>query len=239
MTDKSREQRLEEAFESWWIRAGRHIDPDTEDVPWFDKRKALAGTAFRAAMAQSGNYICDDAVLPGEVVFANGRKVSIQERTDGVSGYTLGIGFAAPADAHRCQRCGWPIVPEGETGCWESNCSMRPMPPAIEQQVEQARIAAIKGLFCEKHKDVGEAAASGCAGLDYDCPTCEIQQARIAALEEAARHAPHLNLDNEPDRGYWISCSCSWNADGTINGNEDADWAAHVRAFALAGERKP
>lgn len=29
----------------------------------------------------------------------------------------------------RCERCNWPIVPEGEAGCWKSNCSMRPMPP--------------------------------------------------------------------------------------------------------------
>lgn len=28
----------------------------------------------------------------------------------------------------RCERCGWPIVPDGQPGCWESNCSMRPMP---------------------------------------------------------------------------------------------------------------
>jgi hypothetical protein len=26
-------------FEKWWQEDGRMIDPDTEDVPWFDKRK--------------------------------------------------------------------------------------------------------------------------------------------------------------------------------------------------------
>lgn len=30
------------AFEEWWSREGRFIDPDTEDVPWFDKRKVLS-----------------------------------------------------------------------------------------------------------------------------------------------------------------------------------------------------
>lgn len=29
----------------------------------------------------------------------------------------------------RCKHCFWPIVPEGEAGCWKSNCSMRPIPP--------------------------------------------------------------------------------------------------------------
>lgn len=28
----------------------------------------------------------------------------------------------------RCERCGGPIVPDGENGCWASNCSQRPMP---------------------------------------------------------------------------------------------------------------
>ena len=38
----------------------------------------------------------------------------------------------------RCERCGWPIVPEGEAGCWKSNCSMRPMPP-LHQPVPVVR----------------------------------------------------------------------------------------------------
>ena len=36
----------------------------------------------------------------------------------------------------RCERCGWPIVPEGETGCWKSNSSMRPKPLKREQERE-------------------------------------------------------------------------------------------------------
>ena len=35
-------------FEDWWSTDGRYIDPDTEDVPWFDKRKELAALAFIA-----------------------------------------------------------------------------------------------------------------------------------------------------------------------------------------------
>lgn len=31
-------------------------------------------------------------------------------------------------DESRCRGCGWPIVSEGEQGCWASNCSMRPCP---------------------------------------------------------------------------------------------------------------
>lgn len=31
-------------------------------------------------------------------------------------------------DESRCRICGWPIVPEGEAGCWKSNCSVRPRP---------------------------------------------------------------------------------------------------------------
>lgn len=35
-------------FDTWWLAEGRFLDPDTEDVPWFDKRKGLAELAFRA-----------------------------------------------------------------------------------------------------------------------------------------------------------------------------------------------
>lgn len=59
------------------------FDPDTEDVPWFDKRKDLAEKAFNSALAQSSNYTADDAVFPSKVTFANGRTVSIVERSDG------------------------------------------------------------------------------------------------------------------------------------------------------------
>lgn len=39
---------INEQFESWWSNGGRFIDPDSADVPWFDKRKGLAGYAFFA-----------------------------------------------------------------------------------------------------------------------------------------------------------------------------------------------
>jgi hypothetical protein len=40
-------------FEEWWNKEGRFYDPDTEDVPWFDKRKVLAELAFVAGMEAS------------------------------------------------------------------------------------------------------------------------------------------------------------------------------------------
>jgi hypothetical protein len=68
-------------FDKWWQEDGRMIDPDTEDVPWFDKRKGLAEMAFEAGikcgMARAGNYTADDAEMPERVDFANGRFVRI------------------------------------------------------------------------------------------------------------------------------------------------------------------
>ncbi len=68
-------------FDKWWQEEGKMIDPDTEDVPWFDKRQALADLAFEAGikcgMARAGNYTADDAVMPERVDFANGRFVRI------------------------------------------------------------------------------------------------------------------------------------------------------------------
>lgn len=34
----------------WWDAAGRFIDPDTDDVSWYDKREELAKLAFIAGM---------------------------------------------------------------------------------------------------------------------------------------------------------------------------------------------
>ena len=39
-------------FRNWWNRDGKFYDPDTEDVPWFDKRVFLAERAFDAGVAQ-------------------------------------------------------------------------------------------------------------------------------------------------------------------------------------------
>lgn len=67
----------DQRFDEWWERDGRFIDPDTSDVPWFDKRKGLAAYAFHAAMAQSRNYVADDASEATQFTFANGRVVAV------------------------------------------------------------------------------------------------------------------------------------------------------------------
>lgn len=68
-------------FDKWWHEDGRMLDPDTGDVPWFDKRQALAELAFEAGiqcgMARAANYTADDAEMPERVDFANGRFVRI------------------------------------------------------------------------------------------------------------------------------------------------------------------
>ncbi len=43
------------AFEKWWEEAGQYYDPDSSDVPWFDKRKELAREAFNAAVIHCTN----------------------------------------------------------------------------------------------------------------------------------------------------------------------------------------
>lgn len=73
----------------------------------------------------------------------------------------LDAALAAPAsEPPRCKHCGWPIVPEGEAGCWESNCSMRPMPPLREPPAAQPDEAV---SVCEEHYDCGACSAY----LDY------------------------------------------------------------------------
>jgi hypothetical protein len=40
-------------FDEWWAKDGRFYDPDTDDVPWFDKRKELAAVAFTAGAGET------------------------------------------------------------------------------------------------------------------------------------------------------------------------------------------
>ena len=72
-----RQNMTDKTFEKWWEDDGRMYDPDTEDVPWFDKRKELAELAFakgvEIGMARSRNYAASSAVDPDRIHFANGR----------------------------------------------------------------------------------------------------------------------------------------------------------------------
>ena len=74
---------MKAGFEKWWSEQGRFLDPDTEDVPWYDKREALANLAFdegiKIGMARAGNYTADSTVDPISVRFANGRTVTLHE----------------------------------------------------------------------------------------------------------------------------------------------------------------
>jgi hypothetical protein len=84
-------------FEKWWAEEGKSLDPDTEDVPWFDKRKGLAALAFEAGikcgMARGGNYTGDRSIEPQSVEFANGRTVKIREMGSPDCGPFLEIGM--------------------------------------------------------------------------------------------------------------------------------------------------
>jgi hypothetical protein len=40
---------------------------------------------------------------------------------------------------NRCPICDWPIVPKGENGCWEGNCSYRPQGTAERYRIKERR----------------------------------------------------------------------------------------------------
>jgi hypothetical protein len=42
------QKQVAQDFDDWWSLDGQYIDPDTDDVPWFDKRRGLAMAAFQA-----------------------------------------------------------------------------------------------------------------------------------------------------------------------------------------------
>ena len=86
-------------FDKWWQESGRMLDPDTEDVPWYDKREALAHIAFdegvRLGMAIGGNYTASSSSCPDSVTFENGRTVKIVEKSSPDCGPYLEVGFKA------------------------------------------------------------------------------------------------------------------------------------------------
>lgn len=75
----------DKAFDKWWSEDGRMYDPDTEDVPCFDKRKDLAELAFKKGveigMARSRNYTANSMVDPDRIHFANGRIVKLSRES--------------------------------------------------------------------------------------------------------------------------------------------------------------
>lgn len=85
MADRDKTKDITNRFEKWWAEDGRMYDPDTEDVPWFDKRKELALVAFAKGVeigtAWSRNYTTNSAVDPDRIHFANGRIVKLSRET--------------------------------------------------------------------------------------------------------------------------------------------------------------
>lgn len=65
-----------ETFEQWLERTGQTAMTILNE-PAF----TLAKAAWNAALAQSRNYVADEAVMPEKVTFANGRVVYIADNT--------------------------------------------------------------------------------------------------------------------------------------------------------------
>jgi hypothetical protein len=78
-----------ETFDEWWTRSGRNFRPNATDATL--AHKEYAAVAWRAATAQSANYIADDEVTPGVVEFANGRIVEISTNDQGDAFLTVGL----------------------------------------------------------------------------------------------------------------------------------------------------
>ena len=67
-------------FEDWWAALSRGYDPDTEDVPWYDKRKALAEYAYEAGIS-TAKFAPFYAAEP--------QQASTEPRRQGITGYCI------------------------------------------------------------------------------------------------------------------------------------------------------
>ena|ERR1043166_6807958 len=65
-------QRTAVLFENWWHETGNILIPIMRDVPWFDKRKELAGLAYMAGRNEANeqlaasNRLYEDALRRSE-----------------------------------------------------------------------------------------------------------------------------------------------------------------------------
>lgn len=69
---------MKTAFEAWYERCGKHIDPDLTREEF---ATAAFEDGFQIGMAQSRNYTADKEQMPQSVTFANGRTVKIVPNT--------------------------------------------------------------------------------------------------------------------------------------------------------------
>lgn len=135
LNDREIIEACDEMFSGWWSRDGQYLDPDTSDVPWYDKRKGLAHLAFNAAMGMSGNYVADKECEPTIVTFTNGRAVSLSPITqkDSVSVEEIARKIWDDVGGDCNTDCRWPA---NDGSCW---CAV-----AAREQA-QALKAAFKG----------------------------------------------------------------------------------------------
>lgn len=195
------------AFADWWEHRGKSIDADTSDIHGYDKRKALAEAAFAAAMAQSGNYVTDDASEPRTVTFANGRTVSSEA--------TLTVGRVGEPAQWDCPACGQ------VRGGWRS-CPMcgyrRPVAAMAAPIEEPAKCECVaNGEWCPQCKPIAKPApdpakhcgAAACVGAQGGC-VCSCGYCMMAAQREA-KPAPEqtapdtFTVGYDPRRGDWAS----------------------------------
>src|SRR5262249_35479461 len=101
---------------------------------------------------------------------------------------------ASATEPKRCDRCGWPIVPVGSAGCWEGNCSMRPIPPTSADRAEARRreLQAIAAEVLADERRKWEEAA-----VRYERHN-ERLACRLTALGVAAARAIGLHGQNAP-----------------------------------------
>lgn len=50
----------EASFEQWWSADGLFIDPDSADIPWYDKRKGLAAEAYFAGLSAGSKQVAEE-----------------------------------------------------------------------------------------------------------------------------------------------------------------------------------
>lgn len=136
-------ERKSVTFEGWWQDDGRFYDPDTADVPWFDKRKGLAEYAYVAGLRKAKYSTGMDGRAPEMPVVPEvvGECASGRAEKPGVSSLRQ---------------------VDGGEGCATDNVD------ALERVRREARIEALEALPCIEWAGGCERGRA----VEHWCPRC-------------------------------------------------------------------
>ncbi len=208
-------------FTKWWRRDGIMFDPDTEDVPWFDKREGLAEYAWDAAMRQSEE-------MRGQL-----RRIieADSNRDSRLRGQTAWHPFVNP---ERPDWLAWRECDEGREILAYNNALCDPI-VIYSQRTPEQPAPKQDGVHNQhwRNPETGQAECECCCGWALDMERERKEHA--GALAESRRgYYSAEQLLAEPTLGEWANLPRSFQSQEECDKLSSFDWCKLLIANRLA-----